>query len=79
MKPTVYIGPTLPNGILKQYTVFRNGMVPRHIQSLYDGNDALRGLVVPVGDMTYAMASMKRRGTLLNLFSKRVLNEIKGE
>lgn len=76
MKTTIYIGPSLKGGILKQYTVFRDGVVPQHVASLFERNDALRGLVVMLDDLQEARTAMLKKGNILNLYASRVKKEI---
>ncbi len=76
MKTTIYIGPSLRGGILKQYTIFRNGAVPQHVAKLFEKNDALRGLVVSLEDLQESRNAMLKKGNLLNLYASRVKKEI---
>lgn len=75
-KSTIYIGQSLKNGLLKQNTIFKDGIIPAHLSQLVNSNDALRGLIVSVDDLQEARASMQKKGTILNLFARRVRKEI---
>ena len=48
--PMIYVGPDLPGGVLKRYTVFRGGYPP-HIQELRDKSPSLCGLFVCLGEL----------------------------
>lgn len=41
----VYFGPTLPNGILGQFTTFKGGL-PRHVENLVESVPVLKSLFV---------------------------------
>lgn len=74
---SIYIGSSLKNGLLKQYTIFKDGIIPAYLVDLFNGNDALRGLVVSVDDLQEAKKAMQKKGTILNLYARRVRKEIK--
>ena len=46
--PMIYVGPDLPGGVLKRYTVFRGGYPP-HVQELRDKSPSLFCLSGRVG------------------------------
>ena len=76
MKTSIYIGPSIRNGLLRQNTVFKDGQIPRHLRQLFDGSPALRGLVVPVGELAEAKIAMKKKGTIFNTFASKVYKEL---
>lgn len=73
--PMIYIGPSLPNGLLARFTVF-NGDYPLHIKELRERSAALRGLFVPVSRLSQAKKDVETQGNILNLYAKNVLKEI---
>ena len=69
---TIYIGRSLPSGLLPQYTVFKGGEIPKHLTELVKNNAAIRGLIVPVSELQSARREARKNGTLLNKFYKEV-------
>lgn len=74
-EPVIYVGSTLPNGILFRYTVFC-GNFPPHIVELMDKSPALRGLMVPISKLQQAKKDVETQGHILNLYAKNVVKEI---
>ncbi len=62
--------------MLRQYTQFKDGIIPSYLSQLFASNDALRGLVVSIDDLAEARERMQQRGNILNLYAKRVKKEI---
>ena len=75
--PVVYVGPTLPNGLLGRFTVFGSSECLPHVRELMDKSPALRGLIVPISQLNQARKDVETQGNLLNLYAKDVLKEIK--
>ncbi len=73
--PMVYVGPDLPGGVLKRYTVFREGYPP-HIQELRDKSPSLCGLFVCLSELAAARRRVRVQGDLMNTLSKQILKEI---
>lgn len=73
--PMIYVGPDLPGGVLKRYTVFRGGYPP-HIQELRDKSPSLCGLFVCLGELAAARQRIQKQGDLMNTLSKQILKEI---
>ena len=76
VEPMVYIGPTLPHGLLARYAVFCGGDYPPHIKELRSKSAALRGLFVPVSQLHQAKQDVAKQGNILNLYAKNVLKEL---
>lgn len=74
--PMVYVGPTLPNGLLARFTVFSGGEFVPHVKELADKSPALRGLIVPVSQLNQARKDVTTQGHILHLHAKNVLKEI---
>ena len=68
---TVYIGPSLPG--LAQYTVFRNGQRPAHVNAMIEGNDVIAQLIVPVSRLQAARGDMQTPGHIFNFYAKQLL------
>jgi hypothetical protein len=47
----IYVGPTLPGGVLHKSAVYRGGELPAHIKALKDGNADLAALFVPASKL----------------------------
>ena len=73
----VYIGPTLNRGLLKSGTVFLDGEFPKPIDDLRSKSPALRGLFVPVEELSVARQRVQNKGDLLNAFVARLNKELK--
>ena len=74
--PMVYVGPTLPNGLLARFTVFSGGDYLPHIKELREKSPAFRGLFVPVSRLSQAKKDVETQGHILNLYARNVLKEI---
>lgn len=61
---TVYIGKSI-NG-LPQYTIFKNGELPPHIEAMAD--DTIKGLIVPVSELQEARKNVHKKGHILNFY-----------
>ena len=71
----VYVGPSLPKGVLNQFTVFR-GEFPPHIVTLMGKSESLKNLMVPVSKLSQARKEIMTKGSLLNLYASKVRKEI---
>lgn len=76
-KARIYVGPSLPKGVLARFTAFSDG-VPPHVAELMEKSSALKGLLVPVARLSQARKDVETKGTLLNLYASKVRDEIKG-
>lgn len=47
----IYVGPTLPGGVLHKSAVYRAGELPAHVQRLAEGNADLAALFVPASKL----------------------------
>ena len=75
----VYVGPTLRRGLLKAFTVFRDGEYPAPIAKMREKSPALRGLFVPVTDLAEARRRVATKGDLLHAYVARLNQELKEE
>lgn len=71
----VYVGPSLKNGVLIQYTVFR-GEFPPHVAALMEKSPSLKHLMVPTTRLSQARKEVATKGSLLNLYASKVRKEI---
>jgi hypothetical protein len=58
----IYIGPSLPHGVLAQHTVFRDG-VPKYLDEVRQKYPQVDTLIVPVAQLLKAQAELQRKGT----------------
>lgn len=74
-KAVVYIGPTIGSGVLVRYAVFLGGEFPPHIEEMRAKSEALRGLFVPISQLSEARQRIDVKGDILNVY----LNQLKAE
>lgn len=72
----IYVGPSIPGGILQQYTVYKGGM-PVHINGLVDKCPVLKQLFVPVDNMAGFVQAASQKGTRENIFYQQAIDFIK--
>lgn len=63
--PMIYIGPSLPNGLLLSNTVF-SGELPANAKTALLQCPAVKFLIVPVADLTRSQAGLADRASLLS-------------
>lgn len=73
----IYCGPSLPRGILNQFTVYRGGL-PKHLDKHFEGCPALKRLFVPVGNLTQTMQAIQKQGSAESVWAAQVLEHFKG-
>lgn len=54
----IYAGPTLGNGQLSKYTVFKNGVLPAHVQEIVDAEKSVKSLLVPVSKLAHVESKL---------------------
>jgi len=59
--PQIYIGPTLPGGVLSANTIFKNGLPP-HVEQLQQERPEIKNLIVPVSDLSGARQRIAGHG-----------------
>lgn len=74
-KAVVYIGPTIGGGALMRNAVFA-GEFPPHIVSMREKSEALRGLFVPVSELSTARKRIGVKGDILNAYVRQLKNEL---
>lgn len=62
-EPTMYIGPSLPNGQLNKNTIFKNGVLLPHVYDLIHNCPAIKHLIVPVSKLAAAQAKLSDRSS----------------
>lgn len=61
---TVYVGPRLPRGKLAQFSVFRGGNLPAHVQKLLDECPAMKFLLVPASKLAEARRKLNKSSSI---------------
>lgn len=78
-KPTalVYCGPTLPRGILLQYTTYRGGL-PKFVQAHVEKCPAIGRLFVAPNKLDVTRRAAAKAGTAESVWYKEILKYIQG-
>ncbi len=71
----IYIGPTLSQGRLPFAAVFLNE-IPAYVQAIVEKHPWFKNLLVPVDDMTKAIASTQDKGSYLNILYNKAKKEV---
>ena len=74
-KQIIYIGPTLSRGRLPFSTVFLDE-IPAYVQAIVDKHPWFKNLLVPVDEMTKAIASTNEKGSYLNILYNKAKKEV---
>jgi len=77
-RPLIYCGPNLPKGVLLQFTTFKGGGMPKHLEKHVEACPAIKRLCVPVPDMTSTMDAIGKKGTAENVWFVQVQEYIEG-
>ena len=75
--PLIYCGPTMPRGLLAQYTVYRGGL-PGHLDKHLEACPAIKRLFVPTNKLNETMQAIEKQGSAENVWFKQVLEYFKG-
>lgn len=67
----IYCGPTLPGGLLQQYTVYKGG-IPGHLKDATDKCPAIKALFVPHTKLQAVVVAIRSPGSLENLRYKEI-------
>jgi hypothetical protein len=68
----IYVGPSLPNGLLTKFTVFSNG-IPEHVKKDYEEKVFFKKLFVPIGQFAAVEKDLANPSSALSVFSKKTL------
>lgn len=71
---TVYIAKSLLG--LPQYTIFKGGVLPPHIEKMCEEKPAIRGLVVPVSQLQEARKNIRKKGHILNYYAQELEKQL---
>ena len=63
---TVYIGKSLHG--LSQYTVFKGGVLPPHIEEMAAKDETIKPLIVPASKLQEARKNISIKGHILNQY-----------
>lgn len=67
LKPLVYIGPSLPGGLLTRYTIFSNG-IPAHLQGYCEECPSFKQLFVSPDRLALAENNLKDPASAESVF-----------
>lgn len=73
----IYCGPSLPRGILNQFTVYRGGL-PKHLEPHFEKCPAIKRLFVPVENLNETLRAVKKPGTAESVWFRQALEYIQG-
>lgn len=73
----IYVGPSLPQGRLQRFTVFRDGFTP-YMQALIAEYPEIERLTVPVMKFGQSLNDIDRRGSALNTVYTQFSLNLKG-
>ncbi|WJQ12758.1 hypothetical protein QT238_11255 [Geobacillus stearothermophilus] len=73
MQPLVYIGPSLPGGLLTRYTIFSNG-IPTHLQGYCEKCPSLKQLFVPPERLALAENNLKDPASAESVFYRETVD-----
>ncbi|MED3732551.1 MULTISPECIES: hypothetical protein [Geobacillus] len=73
MQPLVYIGPSLPGGLLTRYTIFSNG-IPAHLLGYCDACPSFKQLFVPPDRLTLAENNLKNPASAESVFYRETID-----
>jgi hypothetical protein len=57
-EPLIYVGPSLPGGLLTKYTIFSNG-IPDHLKAHFAKCPAFKQLFIPVSQLPAVESRLK--------------------
>lgn len=72
-EPTIYIGPSLPSGVLAKNTVFKAGVLLPHIEELIHNCPAIKHMIIPVSKLAAAQAKLNDRSSPESAWSTDIL------
>jgi hypothetical protein len=75
--PLIYCGPSLPGGLLRQHTVYRNGL-PKYLEEHFKKCPALRQLFVPVEELSATTQAVQTAGSAESIYYAEVLKHFSG-
>jgi hypothetical protein len=73
----IYCGPSIPKGILTQYTTYRGGF-PKYLKPHIEKCPAIGRLFISPGELNSTVDAVNRAGTAENVWKNEVLDYIKG-
>lgn len=67
----IYVGPSLPGGLLTKYSTFLNG-VPAHIKAFFEQCQGLKQLFIPVSQLSEVELRLKDPTTAESVFYRQI-------
>lgn len=75
--PRIYCGPSLPNGLMARFTVYRGGLPP-HLNEQFESCPALKQLIVPVEKLAETVAAINTTGSAESTWHKEIQAHFNG-
>lgn len=60
----MYLGPSLPDGLLKHSALYSGGVLPEYLQELSDENKDIKALIVPVFKIAETKNNLRNKSSL---------------
>ncbi|KZL88712.1 hypothetical protein [Clostridium magnum] len=73
----IYCGPSLPNGVLQQYSMFKNGL-PEYLNDQFKACPAIKELFVSTTKLNATRQNMEIQGTRENTLLKKIMEYTRG-
>lgn len=77
-KKVIYIGASLNNGRLHQYSVFNNG-IPEFLKEDIEKCPAIKTLMIPVSELGVARPKLTQLGTVEHTLNEEILKYVRSE
>ncbi|PAQ15069.1 hypothetical protein CD798_08480 [Bacillaceae bacterium SAOS 7] len=74
----IYIGESLPNGALQQFSIFKNS-VPVTLKTHFEQCPAIESLIIPISKLAEARKNLLVKGTVENVLNTQVQKYVRGE
>lgn len=74
----MYLGPSLPNGLLNHAVLYVGGVLPQYVQDLIDGNNDIKALTVPVSKIAEIKSNLRNKSSLDHARFVRITETYKG-
>lgn len=73
----IYVGESLPNGVLSQYNIFTNG-VPTILEEDIKKCPAIKQLMVPISALNETRSQMEKQGSMEHTLNGQILQYVLG-
>lgn len=77
-EPVIYLGPSLRNGMLQQFSVFNNG-IPAYLAGDIEKCPAIKALMVPIAKSAIARNKLSEKGALEHTLYAQIHQYVRSE